>query len=86
MVGAAVAVATGVFSLHFLRAAMAIPARVRLPRAPPHSLVLVNAVFDHARMPSGTVVPDDLPPVLSLTAEGDAVRRCALVPLPRQQK
>jgi hypothetical protein len=75
MVGAAVAVATGVFPLEFLRACMAIPTRVRLPRAPPHTLVLTNAQFDHARLPSGAVVPDHLPPVLQLAEAGEAARQ-----------
>jgi hypothetical protein len=76
MVGAAVAVATGVYPLEFLRACMAIPSRVRLPRAPPHTLVLTNAKFDHARLPSGAVVPDNLPPVLALAEAGEAARQC----------
>jgi hypothetical protein len=80
MVGAAVAVATGVFPLDFLRACMAIPSRVRLPRAPPHTLVLTNAKFDHARLPSGAVVPENLPPVLALAEAGEAARQCVQYP------
>jgi hypothetical protein len=45
MVGAAVAVAVGRFSLSFVAASMEVPARCSLPLAPPHTLVLAGSWF-----------------------------------------
>jgi len=74
MVGAAVAVANSVISLEYLRSSMCIPARVRMPRAPPHTLALVHADFYPSRLPSGEVPPPDMPPALELEAPGAQLR------------
>jgi len=53
MVGGAVAVANGHMPLDVLRAALAVPARVSLPLAPPHTLVLAATEFHPYRAPPG---------------------------------
>jgi hypothetical protein len=45
MIGAAVAVACGAMSLELLQASLSLPARVATPRAPPHSLLLLDCTF-----------------------------------------
>lgn len=45
MIGGAIAVAAGVMPLDLLRAALSLPTRVAVPRAPPHSLFLSDVHF-----------------------------------------
>lgn len=53
MIGGAIAVAAGVMPLPLLKAALAPPARVAVPRAPPHSLFLTDVQFHDFPRPAG---------------------------------
>jgi hypothetical protein len=45
MIGGAIATALGLMTLDFLRASLSLPARLSVPRAPPHSLLLLDCSF-----------------------------------------
>ncbi|KAK3257351.1 hypothetical protein CYMTET_33559, partial [Cymbomonas tetramitiformis] len=74
MVGTAAAVARGLLPVEFVRAAMAKPARVSLPRAPPHTLVLVDAEFFPPKLPSGSKHEPGVRPSVVISSEGDVAR------------